>query len=296
MKKTAVTTLVSCVILAGCGAQGAQSKTVITNEIQSVTTGRGYPETPPAQSSTPVGMQNTEEAPEKTLVVKPPVQTPASTPNQPKANTPPAPPSTTPVSSGNRVVLPPLKDKGRYVVLTFDDGPSPYTAQLINTLDTNHVPSVFFWNTYHIQFANNEVKSLLANSPTINIGDHTVDHPNMNLLGYDAQYKEIVDAKNTIEKWVEKPVLFYRPPYGNYNAISEKVWEAAHLTPVLWNDDSLDWKYNSNKSAILNEIRKELQPGGVILMHDHPYTIQFLPDIIAMIRSQGYGFSTFATP
>lgn len=294
MNKTAVITLVSCCVLVGCGTPFGQSKTAITNAMQSVTPGRGYPETSPAQSP-PAGMQNTEDAPEHTPVVKPPVQTPAPTQNQTQPHPLPAPP-VTPVPSGTPVVLPPLQDKGKYVVLTFDDGPSPYTDQLIKTLDANHVPSVFFWNTYHMYFANDAVKSLLASSPSIDIGDHTVDHPNMNLLGYDAQYNEIVNAKNTIEQWSGKPVLFYRPPYGNYNAISEKVWKAAHLTPVLWNDDSLDWKYNSDKTAILHEIKKELQPGGVVLMHDHPYTIQFLPDIIAMIRSQGYEFSTFVTP
>ncbi len=193
-------------------------------------------------------------------------------------------------------LLPPLRNSGKNVVLTFDDGPSPYTAQLIQTLDAAQVPSVMFWNTYHLNFADKKVLSLLANSPDIMVGDHTVDHPNLLNLGRAQQYREIVDAKEAIERVTGRPVLYFRPPYGNYNRITEDVLRQSNLTCVLWTDDSLDWKYNSNERAILATIKSQLRPGAVILLHDHPYTVKFLPDIIAMIRKQGYGFTTFAAP
>jgi peptidoglycan/xylan/chitin deacetylase (PgdA/CDA1 family) len=192
--------------------------------------------------------------------------------------------------------LPSLQDSGKDVVLTFDDGPSPFTAQLIQTLDAAHIPSVMFWNTYHLNYADPKVLSLLANSPNIMIGDHTVDHPNLLKLGRTQQYREIVDAKEAIERVTGRSVVFFRPPYGNYNRITEDVLMQSNLTCVMWSDDSLDWKYNSDERAILATIKSQLRPGAIILLHDHPYTVKFLPDIIAMIRKQGYGFTTLATP
>jgi peptidoglycan/xylan/chitin deacetylase (PgdA/CDA1 family) len=182
---------------------------------------------------------------------------------------------------------------GRTVVLTFDDGPSPWTGQLIQTLDAERVPAMFFWNTYHIQYADGRVRSELQTSPQILVGDHTVDHQNLNHLDYQEQYREIVGAQRTIERLLGRPVLFFRPPYGNYNAVTEQILNRQHLTPVMWDVDSLDWKYGSNKAAFLAEVQRQVHPGAIILMHDHYDTIRFLPDVIRMLRRDGYGFTTF---
>jgi peptidoglycan/xylan/chitin deacetylase (PgdA/CDA1 family) len=190
--------------------------------------------------------------------------------------------------------LPALQNPGRNVVLTFDDGPSPFTAQLIQILNAEHVPSVMFWNSYHLNFADRKVLSLLANSPDIEIGDHTADHPNLVKLGRAQQYREIVDAQQAIERKTGRPVVYFRPPYGNYNRVTEDVLNQSHLTCVMWSVDSLDWEFDSDERAILKTIKSQLHPGAVVLLHDHRNTIKFLPDIIAMIRQQGYGFTTFA--
>jgi peptidoglycan/xylan/chitin deacetylase (PgdA/CDA1 family) len=214
-------------------------------------------------------------------------------PQPPAMSTPPAPVVGTNVNYWEHE--PALQSQGKDVVLTFDDGPSPWTAHLIQTLDQQHVPAVMFWNTYHLSYASEEVCLLLKNSPNIIVGDHTADHPNLLKIGYADQFREIVDAKQAIENKTGEPVVFFRPPYGNYNATTEQILNQAHLTPVMWDIDSLDWKYNGNKQAILNTIQSELRPGAIILMHDHKDTVDFLPDLIAMLRKDGYGFTTLQT-
>jgi peptidoglycan/xylan/chitin deacetylase (PgdA/CDA1 family) len=190
--------------------------------------------------------------------------------------------------------LPALQNSGRYIVLTFDDGPSPYTAQLIQILNAEHIPTVMFWNTYHLNFADHKVLSLLENSPDIMLGDHTVDHANLVKLGRAQQYREIVDAQKAIERKTGRPVVYFRPPYGNYNRVTEDVLNQSHLTCVMWSVDSLDWKFDTDERAILKTIKSQLRPGAVVLLHDRRNTLKFLPDIIAMIRAQGYEFTTFA--
>ncbi|MCL6593718.1 MAG: polysaccharide deacetylase family protein, partial [Alicyclobacillus sp.] len=178
----------------------------------------------------------------------------------------------------------------------FDDGPSPWTADLIRTLQKEDVPAVFFWNTYHIQYANDDVKQLLANDSDIQVGDHTVDHPDLIHLGYEDQYAEIADAKRLIEQTTGQPVRFFRPPYGDYNATTEQVLRELGLHGVMWDVDTLDWKFNDREQPILDTIRREVHPGSIILMHDHPYTVRFLPDIIDELRQLGYGFTTLTVP
>ncbi|MCL6598270.1 MAG: polysaccharide deacetylase family protein [Alicyclobacillus macrosporangiidus] len=178
------------------------------------------------------------------------------------------------------------------VILTFDDGPSPWTAQLIDTLKDEHVPAVFFWNTYHIQFATDEVKRRLAEDDDIQIGDHTVDHADLIRLGYDAQYSEIADAKKTLEQVTGEPVVYFRPPYGDYNAVTRQVLTDAGMKMVLWDVDTLDWKYGSQEAPILRILRAEVHPGAIVLMHDHLATLHMLPDIIDTLRSLGYTFTS----
>ncbi|MCL6516920.1 polysaccharide deacetylase family protein [Alicyclobacillus sp.] len=177
------------------------------------------------------------------------------------------------------------------VILTFDDGPSPWTARLVDTLREANVPAVFFWNTYHIQFANDAVMQRLRGHDDILIGDHTVDHADLIHLSRDAQSHEILDAKRTLERVTGQPVLYFRPPYGDFNATTRKIAQDAGMQMVMWDVDTLDWKYGRDEAPILRIIQREVRPGAIILMHDHLSTIDELPDIIRTLRNLGYGFT-----
>jgi len=183
---------------------------------------------------------------------------------------------------------------GKTVVLTFDDGPSPSTKALINILKSRNIPAVFFWNTYHIHFVTNDIIKDLRDA-SILVGDHTVDHPNLNRLNYAAQRSEIVNGRQVIEKTLGEPVLFFRPPYGNYNEDTVKILNEEKLQCVLWDVDSEDWKYPNNRQVIMQKIKAQLKPGAIILMHDRSSTVNILPQIIDMINQEGYRFTTFKT-
>ena len=60
---------------------------------------------------------------------------------------------------------------------------------------------------------------------------------------------------------------------------------------VLWNVDTLDWKYR-NVGSILRYLKAEVRPGSIILMHDgggnRSQTVAALPQVIGWLWSQGY--------
>ena len=61
---------------------------------------------------------------------------------------------------------------------------------------------------------------------------------------------------------------------------------------IMWDVDSLDWKTH-NTTAILNEVKKEVKPGSIILMHDiHQTSVNSLPKVIEYLQGQGYSFVT----
>ena len=56
--------------------------------------------------------------------------------------------------------------------------------------------------------------------------------------------------------------------------------------------DSLDWKREMSKQAILDRILKKTKPGSIILFHnDTQYTVELLPQIISELKNQGLVFA-----
>lgn len=58
------------------------------------------------------------------------------------------------------------------------------------------------------------------------------------------------------------------------------------------NSDSLDWKKEMSKQAILDRILKKTKPGSIILFHnDTQYTVELLPKIISELKKEGLKFA-----
>ncbi len=59
---------------------------------------------------------------------------------------------------------------------------------------------------------------MLDQSGLINIGGHTIDHPNLPTLSVDQQRQEIIDGKAEIEQQLGHPILDFAYPYGSFDA------------------------------------------------------------------------------
>ena len=108
-------------------------------------------------------------------------------------------------------------------------------------------------------------------------------------LSLDNAKKEILDTQEAIQKATGLQTKITRPPYG---AINNAIQYGVDQSFIMWDVDSLDWKTH-NTTAILNEVKKEVKPGSIILMHDiHQTTIDALPTVLDYLKSQGYTFVT----
>ena len=87
--------------------------------------------------------------------------------------------------------------KGKELALTFDDGPGPYTQQLVATLNRLHVNATFF--------AIGEEEHYFSAGTTLElrsgdvVGDHTETHPMMASLSAHDQREELVEQIARIE-------------------------------------------------------------------------------------------------
>ncbi|MHC9966574.1 polysaccharide deacetylase family protein [Corynebacterium diphtheriae] len=172
------------------------------------------------------------------------------------------------------------------VALTFDDGPGPYTSQILDTLDSRGVKATFFEIATAIPRFPEIVRRQVASG--MEVGSHTVTHRQLPLLPLAEQQQEADGASDRlVEAGAPRPVMM-RPPYGAWNQDTKRLGYSL----ILWNVDSEDWK-NRDAQVTTNNIMAQVRSGSIVLMHDiHPSTAAALPGIIDRLQEQGYTLVT----
>jgi peptidoglycan/xylan/chitin deacetylase (PgdA/CDA1 family) len=177
---------------------------------------------------------------------------------------------------------------GDEVALTFDDGPGPYTQQLVATLNKLHVHATFFAiGSQEQYFSAGTVAEINAGNV---VGDHTETHPMMASLSPHDQYEQLFDQMAQIEVLGGKRPRLFRPPYGSFNATTFRELHHLHLLMVLWSVDTGDYTL-PGAGAIAQRALAGAKPGAIILMHDgggnRSETIAALPAIVEGLRKRG---------
>jgi polysaccharide deacetylase family sporulation protein PdaB len=124
------------------------------------------------------------------------------------------------------------------------------------------------------------------------IANHGYSHLRMSTISKDKCRTEIELCNKKLEEISGVKVKLFRPPYGDYNNTVVDTCNELGCYPIQWNVDSLDWKKEMSKQAILDRIIKRTKPGSIILFHnDTQYTAQLLPSIIQELKKKGFVFA-----
>jgi peptidoglycan-N-acetylglucosamine deacetylase len=178
--------------------------------------------------------------------------------------------------------------RGHELALTFDDGPGPYTQQLVGVLNALHVQATFFAiGEQERYFSAGTLAELRAGDV---VGDHTETHPMMALLSAHEQHEELFEQILRIQLLGGPTPRLFRPPYGSFNATTFSQLRGLHLLMVLWSDDTSDYA-KPGVAAIVQRALAGAYPGAIILMHDgggdRSETIAALPAIVRGLRKRG---------
>jgi peptidoglycan-N-acetylglucosamine deacetylase len=178
--------------------------------------------------------------------------------------------------------------KGHELALTFDDGPGPYTQQLVGVLNRLHAHATFFAiGEEERYFSAGTVLELHSGDV---VGDHTETHPMMASLSAHEQREELDEQIARIELLGGPRPRLFRPPYGSFDATTFRLLHQLHLLMVLWSTDTSDYTL-PGVPAIVQSALAGAHPGAIILMHDaggdRSETIAALPAIIKGLRNKG---------
>lgn len=175
----------------------------------------------------------------------------------------------------------------KLIALTFDDGPSNNTKYFIKELQKRDALVTFFVVGNRVKKYEDVLKEayLIGNQ----IGSHTYSHKNLLYLNEEEITKEIEKTNEAIYNVIGTKPTIIRVPYGNIN---KKIRSISNMNHILWNVDTLDWKYK-NSNRVYKEIIKHAEDGNIILLHDiFKTSVNGVLKAIDELKKQGYEFVT----
>ena len=201
-------------------------------------------------------------------------------PPEPKPEPKPAPAVPAPApTTGNKVIA-----------LTFDDGPGPYTAHLLDVLDQYGAKATFFLIGSKVSSQANVVRSIHARGHQL--GNHSWSHPELPKLPVDQIAGEIDRTNNAIKQATSVTPAILRPPYGAVNGVVLEQLRLRGMSSILWSVDTRDWA-DRNSDIVCSRAVAGARPGAIILMHDiHQTSVGAVPCILSALKQQGYSFVT----
>lgn len=181
--------------------------------------------------------------------------------------------------------------KKKYVALTFDDGPSRFTKEIIDLLKKYKYNATFFvlGNKLNVDYTD-ILKESINNGNEIGI--HGFSHKSFTRLKTEALEEEITKSKKYVYNLTEYMPNLVRPPYGNINNNIRNL----NLGPyILWNNDTLDWKLRDTKK-IYERLINSIEENNIILMHDtYLTTYKALELILPYLKENNYEVVTVST-
>ena len=174
------------------------------------------------------------------------------------------------------------------VALTFDDGPSVYTEDILRVLEEYGVKATFFFIGKNIYRYPEAVQAVRDQGH--GIGLHSFSHKVLRDLSKEDQTKEIESCLEAIAPMVDRDEIFlFRPPYGMFNDDTKELLSKHQMSLVLWNRDPRDWAARSDQE-ILSGVLNTTYSGGIYLLHENALTLEALPQIIEAFQEEDLEF------
>ena len=175
----------------------------------------------------------------------------------------------------------------KLIALTFDDGPNYNTSKIIDVLNKYDIKATFFV-LGNRAINNKDILRKMVDSG-MEIGNHTYNHLLLTKYDEDKIRSEIEDTSDVIYSATNKRPNLLRPSYGSVN---NKIKKVANMPIIIWDIDTLDWKYHNSK-RITSRVVNKVRDGDIILMHDiYSASLNALSNIIPILQDNGYEFVT----
>ena len=190
--------------------------------------------------------------------------------------------------------------EGKVIYLTFDDGPGPYTEQLLDVLDSYGVKATFFVTN---RGYGEMMKEIVDRGHSIGI--HTMSHVYERIYASpEAYFADLLGMQDVIYRNTGVKTTLMRFPGGSSNTVSAHSYVGlmSLLTRAVqdagfqyfdWNVDSNDAGGAKKAQTVFNNVTTGVSQNrvSVVLQHDiHDFSVDAVEDIIVWGLNNGYSF------
>jgi peptidoglycan/xylan/chitin deacetylase (PgdA/CDA1 family) len=166
------------------------------------------------------------------------------------------------------------------VALTFDDGPSESTPELLDILAQYRVPATFFQCGSNARRLPDISRAVLEAGHEI--GNHTENHSALYLRRPAFIYDELAAAQDSIGEAIGQKPRYFRPTYGARWFGLRSAQKKLGLEGVHWTCIGLDWRLPTERIA--SRITSNLFSGSIFCLHDGRLT-QPRPNVRPMMEA-----------
>ncbi len=177
----------------------------------------------------------------------------------------------------------------KYVALTFDEGPSSRTAEIVKILQDKQVGATFFLSGEAAE-ANPAGAAAIADAG-FEIGSNAYTETDLSTLSADELRSQLTRGFDAIEQACGVKTALLRAPLGTF---TDQMWaESMDLlgAVVTWNVDSGDWLLPGAQSVV-ETVRGSVKNGNIVVLTDNDttaaQTIEALPQLIDALQEDGY--------
>jgi peptidoglycan/xylan/chitin deacetylase (PgdA/CDA1 family) len=187
----------------------------------------------------------------------------------------------------------------RAIALTFDDGPSEGTPEVLDVLAQYGVPATFFQVGANAGRLPHVARAVAAAGHEI--GNHSYAHPLFCFRSGDFMEEDLRRAQEAIRAHAGVEPRWFRAPYGVRWFGMGGALRRLSLTGVMWSMIGRDWKLDA--AGVTRRIVNGASNGAILCLHDGR-ELQAKPDVSATAEAvrrlvpalleRGYAFETIS--
>ncbi|MBT2649128.1 polysaccharide deacetylase [Bacillus sp. ISL-34] len=201
------------------------------------------------------------------------------------------------------------KENQKIAYLTFDDGPSLNTMDILDILDRYHIKATFFVKGNEEPYAKEYYQEMISRGHAIALHSYTHDY-SIVYRSTESFFQDLNRLETMLQKEYGIKSRIVRLPGGSNNRLRHQAATKPIINGILqqlkekgyiyidWSIDSTDgFSPSISEQQIITAVQKgtKNQKHVNILLHDinsMKNTVKALPDIIKFLKKEGYTFDT----
>jgi len=170
----------------------------------------------------------------------------------------------------------------KVIYLTFDDGPTARTHEILSLLDEYQAKATFFCVGANAEKHPDLIE--LLRKAGHSIGNHSYSH----IKGLKTRTKNYLEDVEKANALLKTPL--FRPPYGKmtwtqYQALKQK------YRVVMWTHLSYDFDASMPEEKFYKRLFKQFQSGDIVVLHDNlkyfDKSLKMLKEILEWTKKEG---------